>query len=485
MLGDVAITIRPVWATIEGPPAAIAAAAEVLTVPKPGAEYSPAFQRGHWDGQIRFLRQPGNKFLAGLSSRVHRALSAKGWNVHLANMAPVASPPTDVAQCLPGMTLRPYQVQAITTALQQRRLAIQSPTGSGKTHIALALIRLLHRPTLWVTHRRDLVWQTATEMRQRLDVVPGILGGGNKMVDAKVTIGTVQTLTGIEDKAFWRHWECLVLDEVHHAGAASWTAVTCRCINAAFRYGLSGTPRTKDAVRDMTLEGLTGPILVVAETMELADQGFLATPHIVLLRPSAASYPPPAGVRDLVVRGWREDPRRLRGHGMKLFQITYERGIVANTERNALIAVTAEHHTRCGEHVLVLVTRLDHGQRLLALLPGAAWLSGDDPEGVRAETLAAFRAGRLRCLIGSDILKEGIDLPEIDVLIQASGQQSEIATLQKIGRALRPRPDKAEVLIYDFLDGVGGRVRGNYLAQHSATRVRDYKAQGFQVTAVR
>jgi len=95
--------------------------------------------------------------------------------------------------------------------------------------------------------------------------------------------------------------------------------------------------------------------------------------------------------------------------------------------------------------------------------------------------------GRYRLLAGGGVLvatpwfREGMDVPEIDAGLLAGGSLSEIAVLQGFGRMLRPRPDKAEVLVYDALDGRDPGVRKDYLAQHALARLRVYRERGWAV----
>jgi DNA repair protein RadD len=47
----------------------------------------------------------------------------------------------------------------------------------------------------------------------------------------------------------------------------------------------------------------------------------------------------------------------------------------------------------------------------------AGWCSARRPAGERAATIAAFRAGRLRCLVNVAALTTGFDVQEVDMLV--------------------------------------------------------------------
>jgi superfamily II DNA or RNA helicase len=281
----------------------------------------------------------------------------------------------------------------------------------------------------------------------------------------------------------------LIVDEVHHVSAETWLEVANSCDNAWWRFGFSGTVVAGSKLRNLKLEGATGPIYVTGTTMELAEKGFLAKPLIVMRKIDRWSYPSYEEVRQEVCPGWRSNPRQLRPLGGKLFATAYRMGIIENKERNESIAKIACTHWMQGRKILVLCTKIAHGKRIVQhvldgkdmRIRGLWWLHGSESDKVREEALLEFRESKLGgVMVASTIFDEGVDIPEIDVLILAGAGESMIKSIQRIGRALRPRADKDHVLIYDFADGRGGHEK-DYLKNHALRRVSDYRDQGFEV----
>ena len=64
----------------------------------------------------------------------------------------------------------------------------------------------------------------------------------------------------------------------------------------------------------------------------------------------------------------------------------------------------------------------------------------------RAEMLDAFRSGRIRVLVSSKVLNEGVDVPEASVAIVASGSGAVREHVQRLGRVLRHAAGKRAVL---------------------------------------
>jgi len=76
-----------------------------------------------------------------------------------------------------------------------------------------------------------------------------------------------------------------------------------------------------------------------------------------------------------------------------------------------------------------------------------------------------FKKGKIKCLIGTSVIGEGVDLPNANVLIMAGGGKARSQVMQNIGRVLRICKGKTFAKIYDFED------RGSeWLSDHSAQR---------------
>jgi superfamily II DNA or RNA helicase len=482
------ITAGAVWARLDAPSDVLAAARAALAVLDPDAAHKRAFQSGRWDGQVQFMRRPGNDFLAGLTWRVAAAVTMAGYERPKIGWPSVREHPP-LSGPLRGIEWRPYQVAAVDKALRARRMAMQCPTRSGKTEMGIEFVRRVGGRALWVTHTRELLRQTPERFRDRLGVECGVVGGATR-TDGPVVVGMVQTLIKLVNKEpqFFEQFDVLVMDEAHHAGADTWQDVARACARASHRLGLSGTMSTGNRVTDLRIEGALGPTHVVSTTVELADMGFVARPRVVLVSVSPPSYPAYEEVREAVCPNWRDDPQGLLSRlGGALFRESYRRGITENEERNWRIIHIATGHADAGDKFLVLCNRVPHAQRLHADIErrtsSPVWvLDGGALDDERRRTLAKFKAvGGGAVLVCTPFFREGVDLPQIDAGMLAGGGESSIAVLQGLGRMLTVRPDKPEVLIYDFTDGRDETHEKDYLAQHRLSRVSLYKKNGFVI----
>ena len=91
----------------------------------------------------------------------------------------------------------------------------------------------------------------------------------------------------------------------------------------------------------------------------------------------------------------------------------------------------------------------------------------------REEIRSSLNKSKYDCVISTSVWREGVDIPNLDCVINACGGKSEIMTLQAIGRGLRKTDDKEEVIIIDFLDPY------KYLALHTIQRLQIYVNSGW------
>ena len=70
----------------------------------------------------------------------------------------------------------------------------------------------------------------------------------------------------------------------------------------------------------------------------------------------------------------------------------------------------------------------------------------------RKACLDAFAQGELRVLCACDLLNEGWDCPDVEVLLMARPTLSKVIYLQQIGRGTRKAPGKECLIVFDFVD---------------------------------
>jgi hypothetical protein len=74
------------------------------------------------------------------------------------------------------------------------------------------------------------------------------------------------------------------------------------------------------------------------------------------------------------------------------------------------------------------------------------------PTNERKAALADFALGTVRILCACDLLNEGWDCPDIEVLFMARPTLSKVIYLQQLGRGTRKAPGKESLIVFDFVD---------------------------------
>ncbi len=256
----------------------------------------------------------------------------------------------------------------------------------------------------------------------------------------------VYDITVEEDHSFVANG--MVHSNCHRCPADSTYSVAMRC-TARARVGLSATPKRVDN-KDLKIFAAVGEITSNITPCDLVRRGYLAKPMLHL------HHVPPDS--QFFSYGWPKE---------------YDVGIVANDDRNDMIVEDAMHYAANGLQIYIHVERIDHLKILYYRLqkvfePGqVAYLCGKQPSDDRQEIIKKFKAGEIRVVVGT-LLKEGADVPAISCLVNASGLKSDVALVQKVGRALRTADGKDSAIIVDFIDS------GKFLRKHSEERYQTY-----------
>jgi superfamily II DNA or RNA helicase len=158
------------------------------------------------------------------------------------------------------------------------------------------------------------------------------------------------------------------------------------------------------------------------------------------------------------------------------WQNEYSDGIVDNVLRNTTVKQIAEKYLTEGKQVMILTKMIRHGDWFKSNVTGSDLIYGRTEDDLRVEILEDFKQGKLKCLVGNlKIFNKGINIPNLDVIINASGNAGDVVTVQTIGRCLRKSPGKEKATYIDFMDA------GDYLNKHSVSRIAALKAEDYRV----
>lgn len=331
-------------------------------------------------------------------------------------------------------SLRDYQAEALAQVTRWPCATLQSPTGSGKTCMALAAIAHRRQPTLVVVHTSTLLNQWLARAESFLGLSRdeiGVVGGGRCTVGERLTIGVINSVAE-HTAELAPHIGHLIVDECHRSPGRRY-AKTIGSFPARYVLGLSATPWRSDGLSDV-VSWLLGP------THRVSSAPLVESGHVL-----------PAEVR-WVETTFSSTVDVAASYSQALSELT------ADDDRNALVALQVAQVAReLPGVVLVLSDRRAHCEALQGLLQAqgidAAVLTGDLSPKVREAVLSTVRNGEARVMVATaQLVGEGFDLPEIAAVVLATPARFDGRVLQAVGRALRPAPGKQVALVLDFLD---------------------------------
>ncbi|MCC6314353.1 MAG: DEAD/DEAH box helicase [Thermomicrobiales bacterium] len=360
---------------------------------------------------------------------------------------------------------RDYQREALAAwARHDGRGVVVLPTGAGKTVVALMAVARLGLRTLVVAPTIELLGQWRGALAERLGYPlseVGIVGGGKRTVRdlTVITYDSAAMPTRRLDG-----FGLLVVDEAHHLPARAYQTIAAK-VNAPFRLGLSATPERSDGGHHQ-LDRLIGPTVYRRSAAELARDNHIAdyaekrlfvdlTPeeqfryeqlmaeyrwYIAAHRNALGR--PQTMFAELIRRSAHDPAARsaLRAHHQaRMIALNAEAKIdrvveLLDQHRDDKAIVFSEYN--------VMVDALS--ERLL--LPAITYRTAL-PE--RRQVLERFRDGSYSKLVTGRVLNEGVDVPDANVAIVVSGSSATREYIQRLGRVLRPKREKA--LLYELV----------------------------------
>ncbi|MHC3437240.1 DEAD/DEAH box helicase [Natrialbaceae archaeon A-gly3] len=371
--------------------------------------------------------------------------------------------------------LRPYQAEALEAWLEADRWAgdeddhapagvLELPTGSGKTVVAIQAIERLSVPTLVVVPTIDLLEQWGRELEREFDRPIGRFGGGEQRMEA-ITVSTYDSAYLKADSVCDR-FGFVVFDEAHHLGGEGYREIA-RLLAAPARLGLTATFERPDGAHEV-IEEVVGDLVYRVDVDDLAGEHLadydLKRLEVTLTPEERAEYDRNQEVftdylaqsniqlrsgsdyQELVKRSG-SDPRAREA----LLAKQRAREIVYGSEAkiDALEGILADHR----EDRVIVFTAFndlvyDVAERFL--IPAITHRTGASE---RREILERFREGTYSRVVTSNVLDEGVDVPDANVAVILSGSGSEREFTQRLGRILRPKSDGSRAVLYEVVSG--------------------------------
>lgn len=342
--------------------------------------------------------------------------------------------------------LRSYQLDAVNKMVESLKAVgkaqVVLATGLGKSLVMAESVACLFQDgflrngrVLVLAHTRPLVDQLIYSFWAQLpsDIHTHRLADGEiPSFWNGVTFATIQSVVGrLEEMPIF---DLVLVDEAHHVGAETFLT-TLKGLSPQMIGGVTATPWRGDG---FDIDTILGPPLVRIGIAEGLSRGFLSEVEYRLLADNL---------------DWKLI-QQSSNHKYSLSQLNTK--LILPTRDDEAVRITARCFSQegrragivycpSGVHAKEFAARLrQHGLRAEAIL-----YSSDSRE--REIHLSQFRTGRLDFVCTVDLLNEGIDVPDVDIIVFMRATHSRRIFVQQLGRGLRLSGKKDKVIVLDFV----------------------------------
>jgi DNA excision repair protein ERCC-3 len=317
----------------------------------------------------------------------------------------------------PSLDLRHYQGKWIDRFLERGSGVVVGPSGSGKTVTAIGVIDEIGGETLILVPKVELASQWKKELLDKTNLSESQIGEyhGEKKEIRPVTIATYQTAGMSRHRKLFnnREWGLIVYDEAQHIPAKIHRRTAD--LQSKHRLGLSASPVREDKKEKEIFTLIGQPI--GTDWNSLFEDGFVQEPDLEIQYVSWSSD------------NQRKKYRQADGH---------EKSQVAAMNPAKLDQVQELLEKHEDDKTLIFVDWIDQGEQYSRELD-IPFYSGETTHKQREKYIQDFKDGELNTLIVSRVADEGIDLPDAEVAIIASGLGgSRRQGTQRAGRTMRP-----------------------------------------------
>jgi len=362
---------------------------------------------------------------------------------------------------------RGYQETAISAILRNfqegynNKALVVMATGLGKTFTACEAVRRLnsHRKirVLVIVHTNELVYQLEQSFWSFLSTEEETLvwngyehANEETLQRAQFVFACLNTIAEfVSSGRNLPEFDLVLIDECHHVGGSMYQMIleSTRAgqENGPYLLGLTATPWRPD---DVNLFDFFGEPLVSIDMVTGLKNGYLSnvdyrmyTDNInwnALKELHDSSLSPRQINRKLFINQWDD-------------AVVYELQTIWSEHPNPKAIVF------CGtiDHAITMRDRINS----LGFCNAAAIYSQTDSGHTllpheRNKLLADFDDGSLNVLCAVDILNEGIDVPDVNIIVFQRVTHSRRIFIQQLGRGLRISKGKDKVIVLDFVSDI-------------------------------
>jgi superfamily II DNA or RNA helicase len=387
--------------------------------------------------------------LPGFLTRVKHLLGKMGYRYRvLDHRTPFPVP--DMHRAMFG--LRDYQYESALDLIMAEGGIASCPTGFGKTHLMAAIIRAYSPDDLTVRGTPLTVLAAvdkdvaAKNYRDLCGILPdreiGFVTSGKTKWSEDVQVITMDSLHRVKAEEVG----IFIADEVHTAGTEK-RSENIAALSKARKWGVSATPLGRFDGGDLKTEGLFGPLVVDIPYSYGVDVGALVPITVYFVNCPI----PPIGLQHY--QGYSMHHKKQQ-YGIEMNDNLSDMvaQLVARIPPDMQTMLIMQHQAQLNE----LKKRMPHIPDVHATTSGKELMDKGytylqpvtDKE--RDVFYGRMESGTLKRVMATYVYKQGVNFPELEVMICPGGGGSKLVAGQIPGRASRRVAGKDAAYIVDF-----------------------------------
>ena len=344
--------------------------------------------------------------------------------------------------------LRTYQQNIVDKVLRafdagEKRSFYIVATGLGKTVIAATIARNLWergcRRILVLCHATDLAIQLEQGFWSQItkEVPTSVFFEGLPPRNTEgICFGLYQSLYGYLPGIDPEQFDVVIVDEAHHALANGFR--TClEHLKPRFLIGMTATPWRGDG---QSLSAIFGNPIDKVSLVDGMAMGYLSKVDYRILCDNV-------------------DWNNMQSMSRKNFSIRdlNKRLFLPQRDEAVIAEIQKVVRTMNQPRIAIFSPSIEHSNRFANMLsaagiPCAALSQVDKAE--RRRRLLAFSTGAYQAVCAVDVMNEGIDIPDVNLLVFLRATHSRRIFVQQLGRGLRLSEGKDKVIVLDFVSDI-------------------------------
>lgn len=362
---------------------------------------------------------------------------------------------------------RPYQENAIENIVQpfirayENRALIVLATGLGKTFVAAEAIRRINLlksvRVLVLAHTNPLVYQLEKSFWPFLKPTQStVIWNGYEhpsdelLKKADFVFACIDTAAGALTSGIAYDFDVILVDECHHAGSQTYKRLldyyNAGNMGGPFLLGLTATPWRPD---DCDIRELFGEPRIQIDMVYGMNHGYLANVDYRM-------HTDNINWESLkTFDGKMFSPKQIN---KTLFINQWDDAVVEELQRTWKQQINPRGIVFCGtiEHAMIMQDKINALGFCNAAAIFSQTKSGSEKQSMfeRNRILSDFADGLINIICTVDVFNEGIDVPDVNILVFQRVTHSRRIFIQQLGRGLRIADDKEKVIVLDFVSDI-------------------------------